>query len=74
MTVVHLSDPVESDLPQGLARPARRALAGAGILRIEQLTTLSETELRQYHGIGPKALDLLRQALSAQGLSFANEE
>ena len=48
----------------GLARPARRALLEAGYSRIEQLAAVSEDELRRLHGMGPKALDLLRRALA----------
>lgn len=62
----------ESDLPTGLAAPARRALVGAGYQRLEQLTRLSEAEVKQLHGIGPNALKQLRQALEAKGLSFAD--
>lgn len=62
----------ESDLPTGLSAPARRALVGAGDLRLEQLTKVSETEIKQLHGIGPNALNQLRRALDAKGLSFAN--
>ncbi len=46
----------ESDLPIELAAPARRALFGAGYVRLEQLTKLSESEVKQLHGIGPNAL------------------
>jgi len=67
-------DQQESDLPKELAQPARRALAAAGIQRLEQLTKLSEVEVKQLHGIGPNALTQLRRALSAKGLSFANGE
>ena len=63
----------ESDLPTGLAQPALRALHGAGIWRLEQLTALTEAQLKQLHGIGPKAIDLLQQALLAEGLAFADE-
>ena len=62
----------ESDLPIELAQPARRALVGAGYLRLELLTKLTEAEVKQLHGIGPKALDQLRRALRAKGLSFAD--
>jgi hypothetical protein len=62
----------ESDLPIELAAPARRALVGAGYVRLEQLANLSEAEIKQLHGIGPNALKQLRSALSAQGLSFAD--
>jgi hypothetical protein len=67
------SDPQASDLPVGLAQPARRALAAAGYTRLEQLSGVSETELKRLHGIGPKALDQLRQALQAKGMSFADQ-
>ena len=63
----------QSDLPVALAKPAQRALAAAGYRRLEQLTDVSEAQLKQLHGIGPKALDQLRRALSARGLSFAAE-
>jgi hypothetical protein len=39
-------DQQESDLPQELSQPARRALIGAGYLRLEQLTKISEAEIK----------------------------
>jgi len=63
----------ESDLPK-IGQPAARALAGAGVRRLEQLTSFSEAELKQLHGMGPKALGILREALADRGLSFAGEE
>ena len=60
----------ESGLPK-LAAPAQRALASAGISRLEQLTKFSEKEIKQLHGIGPNALEQLRRALKTKGLSFA---
>jgi len=65
------SDEQESDLPGELAGPARRALTGAGYVRLEQLTRLSEAEVLKLHGMGPKALDQIRRALAARGQSFA---
>ncbi len=62
----------DSDLP-GLAAPARHALAAAGYLRLEQLSHIRESDLKKLHGIGPNALDQLRRALAAKGLSFAKE-
>jgi len=58
-----------SDLPK-LSAPAQRALAGAGIQNLKQLTKFSEAEIKQLHGIGPNALKQLRSALKAKGLSF----
>jgi hypothetical protein len=62
----------ESDLPAKLAKPARRALADAGYVRLDQLTKVSEAEIRKLHGMGPKALDQIRRALAAKGQSFAD--
>jgi len=64
----------DRDLPAGLAQPAQRALAGAGIERLEQLATFSEAEIKRLHGIGPNALKKLKSALTARGLSFATKE
>jgi hypothetical protein len=60
----------ESDLPAKLGAPAERALAGAGIKTLKQLTKFSEAEIKQLHGVGPNALGKLRQALVDRGLSF----
>ncbi len=62
----------ESDLPIELAAPARWALIGAGYVRLEQLTRRSSAKLKQLHGVGPNALNQLRRALEARGLSFAD--
>jgi len=62
----------KSNLPK-LASPAQRALAAAGITRLEQLTRISEAELAQLHGIGPNALKTLRLALEENGLTFRSE-
>ena len=59
-----------SDLPK-LGAPAHRALDAAGIQRLDQLTQFSEAEIKLLHGIGPHAIDQLRRALAAKGLSFA---
>jgi DNA-directed RNA polymerase alpha subunit len=63
-----------SDLPAGLAQPARRALANAGYLRLEQLARLSENDIKKLHGIGPNALAQLRRAMAEIGLSFADSK
>lgn len=63
----------EIDLPVELAAPARRALVGAGYLRLEQLSRVSEAEIKRLHGIGPNALKQHRRALAAKGLSFADQ-
>ncbi len=53
-----------------IGSPATRALEAAGYSRLEQLTKISEAELGQLHGMGPKALVILRETLKEKGLSF----
>ncbi len=62
----------QSDFPAGLSAAARRALEGAGYIRLEQLTRVSESNLKKLHGMGPKAINLLRSALEEKGLKFAD--
>jgi hypothetical protein len=45
------NDQPESDFPDGIGAPARRALTGAGYSRLEQLTKVSEAEILQLHGV-----------------------
>ncbi len=61
-----------SDLPK-LSQPAHRALASIGIRELQQLTKFTESEIKQLHGMGPKALGELRQTLVGRGLRFAPE-
>lgn len=64
----------DNDFPIGLAKPALRALTNAGLTCLEQVSKMSEAELKQLHGIGPNAVKQLRYALELKGLSFANKE
>ena len=59
----------KNDFPK-IGAPATRALEAAGYTRLEQLTKISEAELGQLHGMGPKALGILRETLKQKGLSF----
>jgi len=57
-----------------LSQPARRALASAGIDNLRQLSQWTEQALLQLHGLGKASLPVLREALQAEGLSFATQE
>ena len=61
------------DLPERLPAPARRALAGAGIDRLDQLARVHASEVARLHGMGPRGIELLRRALAERGKSFADE-
>ncbi len=67
------SSPVDTphDLPYGIGRPAASALTSAGYTRLEQLTAVTEADILKLHGVGPKAVRVLRDALAARGLAFA---
>ncbi|MCQ3935792.1 MAG: hypothetical protein DPW18_01975 [Chloroflexi bacterium] len=58
-----------SNFPK-IGAPATRALEAAGYTNLKQLTRVTEAEIAQLHGMGPKALEILREALKAEGLSF----
>jgi len=58
-----------TELPK-TSGPAGRALSGAGVERLEDLTRFTETEIADLHGMGPKALGFLREALQKAGLDF----
>jgi uncharacterized protein YdhG (YjbR/CyaY superfamily) len=58
-----------SDFPK-IGAPATRAFEAAGYTNLNQLIRVTEAELAQLHGMGPKALGILREALQAEGLSF----
>ena len=60
-------------LPRTIGAPPTRALRGAGITTLEQVTGLSEARLAAMHGVGPIAIARLREALEEQGLGFASD-
>jgi hypothetical protein len=60
--------------PPRIAKPAQRALANAGYTGLDQLSAVSEAELRRMHGMGPNAIEQLRAALAERGLTFAPDE
>lgn len=59
--------PNAAAFPPGVSGPALRALKGAGIRSLVDLATWTEQELADLHGMGPKALGVLKAALEAQG-------
>ena len=65
--------PNEAAFPVGLSGPALRALAHAGIGSMAQLARRSEAELRALHGMGPKALRILKSALADQSRHFRED-
>jgi len=59
------------DFPKGIGAPATRALIAAGYTKTEHLADVPISELKRLHGMGPKALTRLQEALEEQGLSLS---
>ncbi len=55
------------ELPR-IGAPATRALALAGYTRLEQLPGVPRAGLAALHGVGPRALRILDEALAEHGL------
>ncbi|MFJ8950877.1 helix-hairpin-helix domain-containing protein [Streptomyces sp. NPDC102381] len=58
------------DLPAAIGRPATRALLGAGIDTLERVARHSEAELLALHGVGPKAVRVLKEELAGKGATL----
>lgn len=65
-----LAESMRDAFPRGVGQPALRALAARRLVTMEQLTTVTETELLAMHGMGPKAVRILRDAMQLRGLSL----
>lgn len=61
----------ETEFPSSMGKVAPRELAAHGITRFDQLTGLTERELLAIHGVGPKAVRILREELRSRNLDFA---
>lgn len=70
MAMPEVSEPGSGDLPPAIGRPATRALAGAGLSSLEDVARHTESELLAMHGVGPKAIRILGEALGDRGMAF----
>lgn len=60
----------DAGFPKGIGAPATRALIAAGYSELSQLAGIPASALKRLHGMGPKALSRLQEALEARGLSL----
>jgi hypothetical protein len=60
----------DAGLPANIGAPATRALTAAGNTELGQLAGVPAAELGKLHGVGPKALRLLQEALQRRGMSL----
>jgi hypothetical protein len=52
-----------SELPPTIGRPATQGLLNAGLVTLDDVSSKSEAELLAIHGVGPKAVRILTEAL-----------
>lgn len=62
--------PGRTGLPKEIGAPALRALLGASITTLALLAKHTEKEIFKLHGVGPKAIRILKSALKREGRSF----
>jgi predicted flap endonuclease-1-like 5' DNA nuclease len=58
------------DLPDAIGKTAARELSLSGITTLRQVASHSKKELLAIHGVGPKALAILGEALADKGLDY----
>ncbi len=58
------------DLPYAIGKTAARELSLNGITSLQQVSEHSKKELLAIHGVGPKAIRILEEALAAKGLAY----
>ena len=63
-----MTDAARGGLPRSIGRPATNALAVFGVTRLDQVAEMTDAELLALHGVGPKAVRLLREELATRGL------
>ena len=59
------------DLPDEIGKTAARELSFNGITSLHEVARHSKKELLAIHGIGPKAIAILGDALAAKGLDYS---
>lgn len=56
-----------TEWPKGMGAPAERALEAIGVMSLDEVTQFSEKELLALHGVGPRAVRVLKAALAERG-------
>lgn len=54
-----------------IGAPATRALHSAGYTELRQLEGVRRSDLAELHGMGPKALGIIQDALTEHGLGLS---
>lgn len=60
------------DLPHAIGKTAARELSLNGITTLAQVSARTKRELLAIHGVGPKAIRILDEALAKAGRTFSD--
>ncbi|HZT96013.1 MAG TPA: DNA-binding protein [Chloroflexota bacterium] len=60
--------------PKGVSAPAIRALESGGYHDLSDLANVPIADLKNLHGMGPKAVRVIQAALAERGLSLRGGE
>ncbi len=63
----------KSGIPEKISAPALRALLNAKVEKLSDLRKFTEPQLLKLHGMGPKALTMLKSAMRKKKITFATE-
>lgn len=61
-------DAFSDEFPKAMGRPANAALVAHGVTTLAQVAGMTERELQAIHGVGPKAIEVLKGELGRRGL------
>ena len=53
-----------------IGKPATNALANIGVTELKHVSKIDEDNLQKIHGVGPKAIKILKTALAEENLNF----
>lgn len=57
------------ELPK-TSQPAMQAFLLVGLTKLKDFTKITEKELKKLHGVGPKAIRIIKAELKSKGLDF----
>lgn len=65
---------MQSEFPPDLPSAAAIALRDAGYFTLDQLTKVTEEELLQLHGFGPRAMGILKEFMEEKGVRLKQDK
>jgi len=67
--------PIDNELSRlKIGQPACRALASIQVTCLKDLLNKTDKQLLSLHGFGPRALMIIKEALSKEGLNLKKDE